>query len=157
MNLKTTFIVLFVFCFFNINAQRSEPIYNPKLDGLMQIEEASKKAKIENKYIYVQIGGNWCPWCVRLHKYLHEETKIDSILNANYIPVFLNYSKDNKNLEALKTLDNPQRFGFPVIVILDNDKNIVHTQDSWYIEKDKSYDFEKVKRFLLLWNKNNFN
>ena len=64
----------------------------------------------------------------------------------------LNYSKENKNLAVLKTLDYPQRFGFPVIVITDAAGNRLHTQNSWYLEDEKeSYDREKFVSFLNSW------
>jgi hypothetical protein len=80
-----------------------------------------------------------------------EDAQIDSILKADYVRVLVNYSKENKNDEAMRMLGNPQRFGFPVLVILDQDGVRLHTQDSWYLEKDKYYDKEKVVHFLEMW------
>jgi hypothetical protein len=34
-------------------------------------------------------------------------------------------------------LGNPQRFGFPVFVIIDGDGNVLHTQDSALLEQGK--------------------
>jgi hypothetical protein len=28
----------------------------------------------------------------------------------------------------------------------------IHTQDSWYLEQDKSYDREKLVHFFKMWN-----
>ena len=66
--------------------------------------------------------------------------------------VKVNYSKENKNLDLLKKLGAPQRFGFPVLVVLDDKGNRLHTQSSAYLEKDKSYDRKVVWNFLLGWN-----
>jgi len=127
-------------------------IYNPNANAKEDIASAVKQAKAENKQVLLQIGGNWCPWCVKLDKFMAEDQQVDSLLKADYIRVMVNYSKENKNMEIMKMLGNPQRFGFPVLVILGQDGIRLHTQDSWYLEKDKYYDKEKVMHFLEMWN-----
>ncbi|MEZ5199543.1 MAG: hypothetical protein R2764_25155 [Bacteroidales bacterium] len=73
-------------------------------------------------------------------------------MKANYIFQLLNYSKENKNLDILAGLEYPQRFGFPVIVILDSEGNRLHTQNSAYLEKEKSYDEKLMVEFLKQWS-----
>lgn len=63
----------------------------------------------------------------------------------------INYNKENKNKEVLKALGYPQRFGFPVIVILNSKGERLHTQNTVNLEKDKAYDTRKVKYFLYNW------
>lgn len=65
--------------------------------------------------------------------------------------VLLNYSRENKNSEILTELDFPQRFGFPVFVILDSEGNRIHTQNSAYLEAGEGYDDKKVLQFLKHW------
>jgi thioredoxin-related protein len=126
-------------------------IYNPNADAREDIATAVKQAKAENKHVLLQIGGNWCPWCVKLHGFMAEDAQVDSLLKADYVRVMVNYSKENKNEEIMKMLGHPQRFGFPVLVILDQDGIRLHTQDSWFLEKDKFYDKEKLMHFLEMW------
>ncbi|MGQ9846639.1 MAG: thioredoxin family protein [Bacteroidales bacterium] len=117
-------IILFIqlielFCF-----SQEKQLYNHQLDGKVQIKQAIELAQKNNKHILIQVGGNWCPWCLRFHKFLNEVPKIDSLVQSSYIYVPLNYSRKNKNEENLTQLEFPQRFGFPVLVILDqNGKN----------------------------------
>jgi uncharacterized protein YyaL (SSP411 family) len=127
-------------------------IYNPNANAREDIAIAVKQAKAENKQVLLQIGGNWCPWCIKLDGFMAQDPQIDSLLKADYVRVMVNYSKENKNMEIMKMLGNPQRFGFPVLVILDRDGIRLHTQDSWYLEKDKYYDKEKLMHFLMMWN-----
>lgn len=127
-------------------------IYNPTADAKMEISDAVKKANIENKHVLLQVGGNWCPWCVKLHKLLHTDLKIDSTLKANYIFVLVNYSKENKNLALLKELEFPQRFGFPSMVVLDKTGKRIHTQDTGLLESGDGYDPKKVLGFLTAWS-----
>ena len=51
----------------------------------------------------------------------------------------------------MKRLNNPARFGFPVIVILDENGKVIHTQDSSFLEEGKGYDKNKVERFFKSW------
>lgn len=127
-------------------------IYNPDADAENDLKIALEKAANENRHVFVQIGGNWCPWCVKLDGFCKADKQIDSLLSTDYVVVKLNYSKEKKNEEILKRLDFPQRFGFPVIVILDGDGNRLHTQNSWYLEEGKSYSREKVISFLKNWS-----
>lgn len=128
-------------------------IYDPSIDAVIQIKDAVNLAKKSNKHVLIQVGGNWCPWCIRLHKFIEEHTKIDSLINADYVYVLLNYSKENKNPKAMQTLEYPQRFGFPVLVILDSEGKRIHTQNTLYIEEGKSYSEKEIINFLRAWNR----
>jgi len=130
---------------------QEQPLYNVNIDGKQQLENAIIEAKKSEKHILVQVGGNWCPWCIKFHKFITNVASIDSIIQSNYIYIPLNYSRENKNIEALKQLEYPQRFGFPVLVVLDATGKRIHTQDSGLLEKGNSYDTSKVITFLKQW------
>jgi thioredoxin-related protein len=127
-------------------------IYDPKADAVADIKAAVTKAAAENKHVLIQVGGNWCTWCIKLHNLFHSNTKIDSILKADYIIVHLNYSSENKNLPILKELDFPQRFGFPVLVILDKSGKRIHTQETGLLESGEGYSINKIIWFLENWS-----
>jgi thiol:disulfide interchange protein len=78
-------------------------------------------------------------------------------MRADYVLAKINFSKENKNPETMALLGYPQRFGFPVLVVLDAEGNRLHTQNTAYLEQDKGYDVEKVKGFLLDWNRTAIN
>lgn len=132
-------------------------LYNPKADVNKDVAAAIAKAKKEGKHVLIQVGGNWCIWCYRFHDFVAKDTALSRILDANYVVYHLNWSSENKNLDYLKKLGYPQRFGFPAFVIVDADGTRLHTQDSGLLEKDKSYDAEKVKTFFLNWSPAVFN
>jgi uncharacterized protein YyaL (SSP411 family) len=129
-------------------------IYNPDANAREDIAAAVKQAKAGNKNVLLQIGGNWCPWCIKLHGFIAADSQIDSLLKADFVTVLVNVDreKDKRNYDVLASLGNPQRFGFPVLVVLNQEGERIHTQDSWYLEQDKSYDKEKLTHFLSMWN-----
>ena len=133
-------------------AQKST-LYNPEANAKMDIENALKKAKAEHKFVLLQAGGNWCPWCIEFHRFCSTDKQIDSIINANFVWYHLNYSKENKNEDLFKKYDYPQRFGFPIFIILNEKGERIHTQNSEYLEDGKkSYDKKKVISFLQNWS-----
>lgn len=91
-------------------------------------------------------------WCIRFHDYVHENAKVDSVLKENYVFGLLNYSKENKNLDILAEFGYPQRFGFPVLLVLNGKGERIHTQNSAYLEEGKSYDEKKMVEFLKQWS-----
>ncbi len=144
--------VVFVLLSMTLSAQQTVKIYNPDADAKAEVAAAVTKASSEGKHVFLQIGGNWCPWCLKFHKMVTEDKALDSLLYANYEVVKVNYSKENNNHELLATLGYPQRFGFPVFVILDEKGKVLHCQDSWYLEQDKTYSREKVEHLFIMWS-----
>lgn len=127
-------------------------VYDPKIDAIAQLDDAVKKANASGKHVLVELGGNWCKWCRKFYYWSHENKTIDSLINADYVVVHSNYSKENKNPELMKRLDFPQRFGFPVFVILDGNGKRLHTQNTGYLEEKDGYSEKIVSEFLKQWN-----
>ncbi|MCQ2299822.1 MAG: thioredoxin family protein [Bacteroidales bacterium] len=132
-------------------------VYNESIDAMAQIDKAIEQAQAEHKFVLCQVGGNWCPWCLRFADFAEKDSVIAPIIKDNYVWIHVNTSKANKNLEAMKRLDNPGRFGYPVFVILDADGKRIHTQNSAYLEEGKGYSQKKVSEFLLNWTEKAIN
>jgi thioredoxin-related protein len=127
-------------------------IYNPKANAQADVDVAVAKAKAANKHVFIQVGGNWCIWCIRFHDLVNATPALKELLNTNYEVVLLNMSPENKNEAILKKFNNPGRFGFPVFLILDGDGKLIHTQNSSYLEEDKGHSAKKITDFLKNWN-----
>lgn len=147
-------LLIFIFLFFSLSslANDSTKLYNPYANVAKDVEGLLVKAKKEKKHLLLQIGGNWCIWCYKFNSFVQTDATLKEIANNNYFIYHLNYSKENKNLDYLKKLHFPQRFGFPVLVVLDENGNRLHTQDSALLEKGNGYDYDKVKAFLTNWS-----
>jgi len=147
--------LLFVFAAFIVMdsyAQTTDTkIYNPSANAENDISALVKLAKIEHKHILLLAGGNWCSWCIEFNRFTHADSSIDSLLNKCFVIYHLNYSKENENKAIFAKYGYPQRFGFPVFIILDANGNHIHTQNSEYLEQGKSYNKQKVLEFLLNW------
>lgn len=134
-------------------------IYNPNANAQADLNTAISKAKKEKKNVLVQVGGNWCIWCIRFHELVDKTPELKKLIGDNFEWVLVNWSPENKNTAVLSKLGNPGRFGFPVFVVLDGEGKVLHIQDSGYLERDadesktegKGHSIKKVQGFLNNW------
>ena len=64
--------------------------------------------------------------------------------------------KEKRDYDLFRELNYPNRFGYPVFVVIDQNGKELHIQDSGLLEhpdpKVKGYDTTKVVTFLKMWN-----
>ncbi len=160
--MKRTFIVALslLFAVMTTYAQGElKKVYNESIDPLQQIENAVSKAKVDGKFVVCQVGGNWCPWCLRFADFVGKDTAVNKMVNDNFVYIHVNYNPrkaggteaQQKARQLMKRLNNPQRFGFPVFVVLDSNGDVLHIQDSSFLEEGKGYSEEKTLRFFKNW------
>ena len=157
---KSVLTLLAVFFALALDAQTTlKKVYDEEINQLEQIDEAVAKAKSQEKFVVCQVGGNWCPWCLRFADFITNDSTISKIIDENFVYIHVNYNPrksegEEKALLAKKTLErlnNPARFGVPVFVILDEEGKVVHIQDSSFLEEGNGYNREKVLRFFKNW------
>ena len=152
----TLFAVLFVL---TTNAQGLKKVYNEDINPIEQIDQADAKAKSEGKFVICQVGGNWCPWCLRFADFITNDTTISKVIDDNFVYIHVNYNprksegeaKARQAAELMKRLENCGRFGYPVFVVLGEGGKVVHIQDSSFLEEGQGYNKEKVLRFFNNW------
>lgn len=157
-----TTIFLSIVC---VNAQTKVKIYDESINPETQITEAIDNAAKKDKFVVAQLGGNWCKWCIRFAKFIDNDPELKKLVDENFEFIHVNYNPRNSEANAdpestaaaLKLLGNPVRFGFPVLVVLDGDGNVIHTQDSSFLESGEGYDKEKVTRFFQTWSPSSVN
>ena len=149
---KIFVLLVSVFVAANVFAQETK-LYDPTADAEKDIAAVIKQAKEQHKFVLIMGGGNWCSWCTEFNRFSKADKQIDSVLNSAFIWYHLNISKENENKKVFASLGYPQRFGFPVFVVLNENGERIHTQNSEYLEDGKkSYDKEKVQSFLEMWS-----
>ena len=148
---KITILISVLFTTITL-AQEEKKLYDPNADAVADIKLAVKQAANEGKHVLLQLGGNWCGWCIKFDKKVKSSETLKTTLEANYITYHVNFSQENMNEEAFKALGYPQRFGFPVFVILDEKGNRLHTQNSSYLEEGKGHSEKKILEFFNNWS-----
>ena len=159
--MKRTTITLFaILLAVAVEAQTGmKKVYNEEINPIEQIDQALVKAKAEGKLVICQVGGNWCPWCLRFADFITNDTTISKVIAENFEYINVNSNPRKSGDEAqqqqakalMKRLDNCGRFGFPVFVVLDEEGRVIHIQDSSFLEEGQGYNQEKVLRFFKNW------
>ena len=152
--------MLAVFVITIANAQTAlKKVYDENVNPMEQIDQAVGKARDEGKFVICQVGGNWCPWCLRFADFMGKDADISKLVKENFEYIHVNYNPRKSEGEEktrlakamLQRLSNPERFGFPVFVVLDDTGTVIHIQDSSFLEEGEGYDKEKVLRFFKNW------
>ncbi|MBR5639251.1 MAG: thioredoxin family protein [Muribaculaceae bacterium] len=152
---KTIIIALLAIISLSANAQLKK-VYDETINPMEQIDNAVTQASEQGKFVICQVGGNWCPWCLKFADFITTDEEIAKVVDDNFVYIHVNYNPRNSNDETrdkamLKRLNNPGRFGYPVFVVLDAKGNVLHIQDSSFLEEGKGYNKEKVLRFFNNW------
>lgn len=142
------------------NAQKAlKKVYNENINPIEQIDQAVAKAKSEGKFVICQVGGNWCPWCLKFADFITKDTTISKVIDQNFVYIHVNYNPRKSQGEEklaqgralMKRLNNAGRFGYPVFVVLDEEGRILHIQDSGLLEEGEGYNQKKVLSFFKNW------
>lgn len=151
--MKKNILVILVLLTSAIALHAQQKPYDESIDAMAQIRTAVAEAKESGRYVLCQVGGNWCPWCIRFAKFATTDSLIAPLIAQNYVYIHVNYSKANKNEETMHFLGNPGRFGYPVFVVIDDKGTPIHIQESESLEEGKGYSRKRVEKFLRLWSK----
>jgi len=140
----------------SVHAQEPVKPYREDQDLRADLKQAVSAAAREGRHVLVQFGGNWCPWCLRFHQLARNEPTIDSLLKADYVYMMGTVPQDKKKRDyaLFAEYGYPNRFGYPVFVVLNGQGKVLHIQDSGILEhcREKGYDTSKVVNFLKMWN-----
>ena len=134
-------------------------IYDETADARQDIQAAIDRAGDEGKHVLLMFGGNWCPWCHKLHDLFKTHEAVQKSLHENYILVMVNVSgdRDNRDTTLNEAYGNSFQHGFPVLVVLDSHGKQLFTQETGSLEKtvqegeEKGHDPDKVLAFLNAW------
>ena len=98
--------------------------YDEIADASENISEAIETAKLENKYVLLQMGGNWCPDCRTLGEYF-SRPEIKKWLDDRIVLVSVDVGEWNRNLDIVEEYGNPISEGIPALVLLDSKNEVV--------------------------------
>lgn len=142
---RRTFILMTAVCF----PLAAAPAYDPKADPAADLAKAVAKARGANKNILIEVGGEWCSWCHRMHAFFDNNAPLREYRDNNYVVIQVNFSEENKNEKFLSQY--PKIEGYPHIFVLDSSGKLLHSQNTGDLEQGKGYDLEKFTAFLRQW------
>ena len=93
MKRSVLFGLIALFISLSVQAQTAlKKVYNEEINPLEQIDQAVFKAKASGKLVICQVGGNWCPWCLRFADFITNDTTISKLINDNFEYIHVNYN-----------------------------------------------------------------
>lgn len=116
---------------------------NPEADLAAALEQA------DGRRILLEIGGNWCSWCMLLDNYMEKEIEVRNAFAESFIIVKINYSDENKNEAFLEKY--PPVGGYPHFIVLDSDGSLLASQGTGELEQGKGYSKKKMLAFAEKW------
>jgi thiol:disulfide interchange protein len=128
-------------------------VYDSHRDPEKDLAFAKQQAAAQHKNILLDVGGNWCEWCLVLDRQLHTEPEL-SLLMKGFVVVHVNHGLmfhgNNKFLKQFPPVNS-----FPHLFVLAPDGKILKNVDNAEIspsEKHASqYDEAKIRAFLIQW------
>jgi thiol:disulfide interchange protein len=125
-------------------------LFDPERNAAKDIEAAVAEAARTGRRVLVDVGGNWCPWCHEMERFIDAHGDLHALRDRNYVTVRVNWSPENKNEAVLSKY--PKIPGYPHLFVLDKNGTLLHSQDTSQIEDGKtSYNLEKFAAFLTQW------
>ena len=136
---------------FGQDSSSMKKVYDETLDPVVQINKGVEQAR-RGKNLVCQLGGNWCPWCLRFASFITADEEIRQFVDSNYVYIHVNVPRSREVNEAFDSLTHhASRFGFPVLLVYDGNGTLLHTQDSVFLEEGKGYNKKHVMTFFKQW------
>ena len=123
--------------------------YNPQRDPFVDGKAAIKLAKFTNRRVLIEVGGNWCKWCLLLDKFINSDLEIKNTLHDTFVVLKVNVSDENMNEKFLSAF--PKSIGYPHMYVTENDGRVIHSQDTAEFLLNKKYSKTKFMKFLTRW------
>jgi len=120
--------------------------FDPKRDAVADLNAAITRASAGHKRIMLDVGGEWCVWCIHMDKFFFLHPELAKIKDENYVWVKINMSPQNENKTFLAGY--PEAKGYPHLFVLDETGKLVQSQDTSLLENGKTYDLVKFTEFL---------
>ena len=142
---KLILISVLLFSFNGWAIPSYEP-YDENADALENISEAIEKAKLENKYVLLQMGGNWCPDCRTLGEYF-SRPEIKEWLDDRTVLVSVDVGEWDRNLDIVEEYGNPISEGIPALVLLNSENEVLFATLAGELASARSMS----KNDLIVW------
>lgn len=114
-------------------AHAADHVFDPARDASADLVAAEHQAAAEHKLILLDVGGNWCGWCMLFDRASHSDEKLRDVLEKKYVVVHINMSKENENGAFLSHY--PKVSGYPHFFILAADGKLLLSQETSIFER----------------------
>ncbi len=131
-------------------AVRSAGPFDPTRDAARDVSAAIAEAARTGKRVLVDVGGNWCGWCLQMERFFAAHPDLAALRDRYFVTVKVNWSPENTNEAVLSKY--PRIPAYPHLFVLDASGRLLQSQATSPLEDGKSsYDLQKFTAFLQKW------
>ena len=123
--------------------------YDSTRDPFIDGSAALKLAQETKRRVLIEVGGNWCSWCLQLDKFLAENHQLREQLHRYFVILKVNVSEVNDNAEFLAGFPKP--LGYPHIYISEADGRIIFSKDTAQLLENSRYSVQRFQQFINKW------
>ncbi len=123
--------------------------FDPTRDAARDLSAAIEEASRTGKRVLVDVGGNWCGWCLNMERFFAAHPDLAALRDKYFVTVKVNWSPENTNRALLSHY--PPIPGYPHLFVLDGGGRLLHSQDTSALEDGKTYSLQKFTAFLNKW------
>ncbi len=123
--------------------------YDPARDPFVDGRAALKLAQETKRRVLIEVGGNWCSWCLQLDKFLAENPQLREQLHRYFVILKVNVSEVNDNAEFMAGFPKP--LGYPHIYISEADGRILFSKDTAQLLENSRYSVQRFQQFIDKW------
>ena len=132
-------------------AHPAERVFDPGRDPAKDLKAALNQAGAEHKNVLLDVGGNWCSWCMLLDRTLQQDAELHGLLEKDYVVLHVNFSKENENKGFLAKY--PQAKGYPALYVPSPQGRLLKAEtDTSELEGDHKisggYNRDALRTFL---------
>jgi len=126
--------------------------YDPKRDPFADGRKAIINAQTTHRRILIELGGNWCAWCKKMDRFIHENKEIKNKLYDNFVILKVNVSDENDNHEFLSSF--PKVLGYPHFFVSKMDGSVLYSKDTAELLENGQYSETRFLEFIERWRDN---
>jgi thioredoxin-related protein len=125
--------------------------YDHRRDAGADLREAMARARNSNRNILLEVGGDWCSWCLVLDRFIDSHPAVRAELARSFVIVKVNFEEERPNRAFLSAF--PTVSGYPAFIVLDPAGKFLAMQDTGELERNRSYDKVRVTTFARRWRR----
>lgn len=123
--------------------------YDPGRDAFEDGRAAIQLAKSTQRYVLIELGGDWCKWCHVMDKFFDDNPDIKAKLHETFVILKINVSDANDNAKFLAAFPKP--LGYPHMYIADNNGSILFSKDTADFLSEGQYSRQRFTDFFEQW------
>ncbi len=127
-------------------AVASSARFDPMADADRDLQEGITRAKVTRRRVLIEVGGNWCLWCLRMEDFFNANSDLADLRDREFVSVYVSVTPERPNTLALSRF--PAVPSYPHLFVLDENGKLLASQDTSELESGTSYDRYRVETFL---------